>query len=148
MESKRLTIAEKETIERELREALDTLTAGCEKLDMELAFRIFADSPDFLMMGADGSLCDYQTYLKNNVDYLMDCSTFTLTTLQREYRILGSNTAILSWVYKAEAGFKNGERDVFDRAGASFVFRKMKDDLKVVYYHESSLPPRRENSSE
>jgi hypothetical protein len=148
MRSEQLTLAEKELIERELREALDTLITGCEKLDMELAFRIFADSADFLMMGSDGLLCDYQTYLKNSVDYLMDCSTFELTTLQQESRILGRDTAILSWVYKAEAGFKSGERDVFERAGASFVFRKMKDEWKVVYYHESSLPPRRENSSE
>ncbi|MEJ2551613.1 MAG: hypothetical protein P8Z34_13105 [Anaerolineales bacterium] len=31
MRSEQLTLAEKELIERELREALDTLIAGCEK---------------------------------------------------------------------------------------------------------------------
>lgn len=85
MSAEHLLNSEKAKIKKELQEAIHTLIAGCEALDMELAFGIFSNSPDFLMMATDGSLCDYQTYLNNNVDYL--------------------------W--------------------------------KVVYYHESSLPPTR-----
>lgn len=143
MSAEHLLNSEKAKIKKELQEAIHTLIAGCEALDMELAFGIFSNSPDFLMMATDGSLCDYQTYLNNNVDYLMTCSNFTLTTLQKEIRILNRGMAIFSWAYRAEATLKTGERDIVENAGATFVFSKVNDEWKVVYYHESSLPPTR-----
>jgi hypothetical protein len=84
MNAEHLSSSEKERIKKELQGAIKTLIAGCEALDTELAFGIFSNSPDFLMMGTDGSLCDYQTYLNNNIDYLMTCSNFELTTLKEE----------------------------------------------------------------
>lgn len=138
-----LSSSEKERIEDELQAAVDSLIAGCEALDMELAFGAFSDSADFLMMGTDGSLCDYQTYLRNNIEYLMTCSSFELTTLDQEIRVLNRDVAVLSWAYKAEATLKTGERDVVERAGASFVFGRVNGEWKVVYYHESSVPPTR-----
>ena len=141
MNADHLSNSEKETIEKELHAAIDTLIAGCETLDMELAFGIFSNSPDFLMMGTDGSLCDYQTYVNNNIDYLMTCSNFKLTTFKEEIRILRRDLAIFSWAYRAEATLKTGEQDIVENAGATFVFSKVKDEWKVVYYHESSTPP-------
>ena len=108
---------------------------------MDLAFKVFSDSPDFLMMGTGGNLCDYQTYLKDNIDYLKTCSKFELTTFKEEVRVLDRETAVFSWAYKAVATLKTGERDVIDNAGASFLFRKVDGEWKVVYYHESSVPP-------
>ena len=65
-----LSSAEKETIAGEIMGAISNLIRGCETLDMDLAFDLFFDSPDFLMIGTDGKYCDYTTYLKNNIDYL------------------------------------------------------------------------------
>jgi hypothetical protein len=141
--SEHLSSPEKETIEKELHAAIDTLIAGCETLDMELAFAIFSNSPDFLMMSTDGSLCDYQTYLNNNIDYLMTCSRFRLTTFRREVRVLDRDTAVFSWAYGARATLKTGEQDIIENAGATFLFRRVNDEWKVVYYHESSVPPAR-----
>jgi hypothetical protein len=138
-----LSGSEEEKIRNELQEAVSALIAGCEALDMEVAFGAFSSSPEFLMMGTDGSLCDYQTYLRNNIDYLMTCSRFELTTLGQEIRILNRDVAIFSWAYKAEATLTTGERDIVEKAGASFVFNRVNEEWKVVYYHESSLPPTR-----
>ena len=136
-----LSKVEEEAIKAEIKEAIGSLIRGCEILDMELAFAIFLDSPDFLMMGTDGTLCDYATYLKNNIDYLNTCSGFSLTTFKGEIRVLDHETAIYAWAYGAEATLETGERDVIENAGASFIFRKIRDEWKVVYYHESSVPP-------
>ena len=89
METQHISNSDKEKITNEIKEAVNTVIMGCEALDMDLAFSIFSNSPDFLMIGMDGSLCDYQTYLKNNRDYLMTCSSFTLTTLKEEIKIAG-----------------------------------------------------------
>jgi hypothetical protein len=144
MKAQSLSSTEKTEIEGNLQEAIDTLITGCENLDMEMAFQIFSNSPDFLMMATDGTVCDYQTYLNDNVNYLSSCSSFKLTTFQREIRVLDRNTAVLAWAYGAEATLKTGERDIIERAGASFLFKQVEDEWKVVYYHESSVPPRRE----
>jgi len=143
MSPKQLSLAEKEEIERSLRKAIDTLIAGCEAFDMGSAFGVFSDSTTFLMMGTDGSLCDYQTYLRSNVDYLMACSAFKLTTFRDEIRILDRDTALFAWAYKAEATLKTGDQDVVENAGATFVFKRVNDAWKVVYYHESSTPTKR-----
>jgi hypothetical protein len=143
METQHISNSDKEKITNEIKEAVNTVIMGCEALDMDLAFSIFSNSPDFLMIGMDGSLCDYQTYLKNNRDYLMTCSSFTLTTLKEEIKILRRDLAIFAWIYKAEATLKTGEKDIFEKAGATFVFHKIHDEWKVVYYHESTLPPTR-----
>lgn len=143
MNAERLSSSEKEEIKKGLQEAINALIAGCEALDMELAFGMFSKSPDFLMMGTDGSLCDYQTYLNNNIGYLMTCSSFELTTLKEEIRILNRDVAIFSWAYRAKATLKTGEQDIVENAGATFVFSRVNDEWKVVYYHESSLPPTR-----
>ena len=143
MDANSLSSAEQERIKEALRGAINTLIRGCETLDMELAFGVFSNSPDFLMMGTDGSLCNYQTYVDNNIDYLMSCSRFELTTFREEIRILDRDTAIFSWAYGAKATLKTGEQDVIENAGATFVFGKVENEWKVVYYHESSLPATR-----
>ncbi len=90
------------------------------------------------MMGTGGVLCDYKTYLKDNLDYLGSCESFSLQTLNRVVRIIDKVTAVYSWAYRVNAKLKSGEIDNIKNAGASFFFRKIKDEWKVVYYHESS----------
>lgn len=135
--------SEKETISDEIKNAIGNLIRGCETLDMDMAFAIFSNSPDFLMIGTDGSHSDYNSYLRNNITYLQTCSSFRLTTINEEIRVLNHETAIYSWAYRAEATLKTGEIDIVDKAGASFVFRKESEEWKVIYYHESSVPPTR-----
>jgi len=134
---------ERMKIQKEIKEIINTLISGCENLDMEMAFGMFLDAPEFLMMGTDGTLCDYQTYLKNNIDYLTACSSFKLTTYIEETRIYDRETAIYAWAYGVEAILKTGEKDIVPNAGASFIFKKQQGEWKVVYYHESTVPPTR-----
>ena len=122
---------------------INLLIKGCETLNMEMAFKIFKNSPFFLMMGTDGTLCDYNTYINNNINYLKECSNFKLVTYNKEIRILDQNNAIYSWTYGVEATLKTGDKDIIKNAGASFIFKKINSKWEVVYYHESSLPMER-----
>jgi hypothetical protein len=138
-----LPTAELEQIHTEIKSQISTLVVGCETLDMDQAFSIFHKSPEFLMMGTDGSLCDYQTYIQNNINYLLTCSSFQLTTYREEIRVLTREMAVYSWAYGVNAILKTGECDIIENAGASFMFKKINSEWKVVYYHESSSPPKR-----
>jgi len=122
---------------------VDSLIKGCEALNMDKVFEIFWNSPDFRMISMDGSLCDYQTYLGDNIGYLSECSSFELTTFDERIDVLTSDIAIFSWIYQAVAVLRTGEKDVVDKAGASFIFRRIDSQWKVVYYQESTLPPKR-----
>lgn len=135
-----LSGVELEKIRAEIRDVLSRLIAGCERLDMKMAFDVFLDSPDFLMIGADGTPCSHGEYVANNVEYLRNCSSFELTTLSEDIHVLDTGSAVASWVYSAEATLKSGERDVIEKAGATFVFVKRGGEWKVVRYHESALP--------
>ena len=33
------------------------------------------------------------------------------------------------------------EKNIWNKAGASFLFKKISDEWKIIYYHESALPP-------
>lgn len=132
-----------DAIAGEILQLLGDLIKGCETLDMNLAYGMFSRAPEFLMMNTDGSLCDFETYYRNDVDYLGTCAAFRLTTYGTEVRIIDANTAVLAWSYKAEATLKTGERDIVDNAGASFVFVRQDGEWKVAYYHQSTVPFRR-----
>lgn len=138
-----LSHAETDQIKDEITQAVNTVIMGCEALDMGMAFQVFWNSPDFRMISMDGTLCDYHTYVQNNIDYLTTCAQFTLTTRQQEITVFTEMLAICSWIYRVDATLKTGEHDLIEHAGASFVFRKINDEWKVVYYQESTLPPTR-----
>jgi hypothetical protein len=132
---------DKEKIEREIKEEIITLISEFEALNTDAAFNIYDDSADFFMIASDGSCLDYKTFLKCNKNYLENCSSFKLNTIKQEIKILSSDLVLFSWIYKAEATLKTGEKNIWDKAGASFLFNKIDDNWKVIYYHESSLPP-------
>ena len=46
-----LSNSEKEAITKQLKLAIGRLIRGCQTLDMEMAFDVFLDSPDFLARG-------------------------------------------------------------------------------------------------
>src|SRR3989304_4008939 len=95
-----LSQSEKNRIKKEVKEAFDTIIKGCESLDMDMAFKVFHNSPDFYMIGTDCSICDYQTYIDSNINYLKECSNFKLTTFNEEIKYLGRDMVIFSWIYK------------------------------------------------
>ena len=128
-------------IQKEVKEAFNTITEGCESLDMDLAFKVFYNSPDFYMISIDCSICDYQTYINNNINYLKECSNFKLTTFNEKMKLLSEEMVVYSWLYKAEATLKNGDKDIIENAGATLLFKKIDNEWKVIYYHEAALPP-------
>jgi hypothetical protein len=138
---KSLSDSNRKKIEKEIKEEINTLIMKFEVLDTDEAFKIYSDSSDFLMIGSDGSLCDYQTFFNGNKKYLETCSSFKLTTIEEKIKILSSDLVVFSWIYKARAILKTGEQNIWDKAGASFLFKKIDNKWKVIYYHESSLPP-------
>ena len=62
MKAEQLLDSEMERIKEELQGIIGTLIAGCENLDVESAFRVFWNSPDFLMMGSKNAIRHWRRY--------------------------------------------------------------------------------------
>ena len=108
---------------------------------MDLAFKVFSKSPDFFMIAGDGNYYDYQAFFDNNKNYLESCSKFELFTTKLDIKVLSSDLVIVSWLYKAVATLQTGDQDIIEKAGATFLFKRIDTDWIVINYHESSLPP-------
>ena len=139
--SSMITEKEIDIIKNEVKSEIDSLIIGCESLDMHLAFKVFSKSPDFFMIASDGNYYDYQTFFNNNKVYLESCSKFELFTTRLDIKVLTSDLVIVSWLYKAVATLETGDQDIIEKAGATFLFKKLDNEWKVINYHESSLPP-------
>lgn len=135
-------------IKEELHFLISSMISSFESLDCKAAFEVFHNSVDFIMMGTDGTICGYDSYVKNNLSYFDLCEDFKLKTFNKEVRVIDDNTAVYSWAYGVNAKLKSGETDVIDHAGASFLFHRINSNWKVVYYHESTVEWRRIENQE
>jgi ketosteroid isomerase-like protein len=131
-------IPDRERIEREVLATLARLIAGCERLDMELAFGMFDRSDAFRMVAGDGTVCTFDEYYESNVGYLGQCESFQLETVQANVLVLRSDLAVLTWSYRVKATLQSGAQDRIGRAGATFLLELRDGEWKVVRYHESS----------
>lgn len=99
------------------------------------------------MIGIDCSICDYQSYINNNINYFKECSDFKLTTFNEEIKYHCRDMVIFSWIYKAEATLKTVDKGIYEKAGATFLFKKINYEWKVIYYRVAALPPKKISKS-
>ncbi|MBN1406255.1 MAG: nuclear transport factor 2 family protein [Calditrichaceae bacterium] len=133
---------DEKTIINEIDQILDDLSASYELLDVERSFSFFSDDPDFFMIGSDGLIYDHETFYMANKMYFNECSKFELITYFKDIKVLTNTLVLVTWHYKAIATRFTGGREIFDPAGATFLFRKIDGQWKVVNYQESAQAPK------
>jgi len=138
-----LSESEISEIQDEIKKEIDLLITGCETLDMDMAFKVFSRDTDFFMIASDGRDYDFQSFFNNNKDYLDSCIKFELFTRKLDIKVLTSDIVVVSWLYKTVATLKEGNQDIFENAGATFLFKRVYDNWAVINYQESTLPPER-----
>lgn len=131
---------DEKTIINEIDEALDDLIASFEAMDIEASFSFFSDDPDFFMIGSDGLIYDHETFYNANKMFFKECSKFELITYFKDIKVLTNDLVLVSWHYKAIVSRLTGSRDVFDTAGATFLFARTDGPWKVVNYQDSTFP--------
>ena len=82
------------------------------------------------MIASDGYFYNYKTFLNNNKNYFEICSNFKLTTVKQEIKVLSDDSALVSWIYKVIATLKTGEQDIWEKAGATFLFKKINQSAR------------------
>jgi len=136
-----LTETEKTTIKNEVKTAFHAMVDACNKIDLNSALQLYWNSPSFLGISSDGIIFDYQQFKKANEDYFAAVASQNFITIKEYISFLGDDLIVYAWQGSNEAMLKTGEKMTFSNFGATSLLKKIEGLWKVIYYHESAMPP-------
>ena len=138
---KPLTDAEKETIKNEVRKDFNAMIEACNKLDVETALTYYLDSPDFMGIGPDGVIMDFAQFKKANEDMSPVVKSMQFTNIREDFKVLGNDQILYIYQYNAELILNSGEKIAYNKIAMTSLCKKVEGVWKIVFYHESGLPP-------
>lgn len=129
---------EKERIKAEVKEVINSLTAGCEQVNLDIVYGTYYDSPDFRYI-YNGNIFEYKDIV-NAMQPLFDTMTGQKFTFFNEYyNILDRSTVLYTANCKLIAYFKDGHITVADPGAAQFILKKIGREWKIIYSVESTV---------
>jgi ketosteroid isomerase-like protein len=140
-EPAQLTPQEQDAAKKEIREVVNLIVQAANKMDLEALMQPYLNSPDFIVCNTDGSMGDYQGAKNGAAETFKSLAALKYTTVKEEFRFLPNNIVICAWLGTCEMTLKTGEHSKIDTYAVTFVFRKIDNQWKVIYSHESALPP-------
>jgi ketosteroid isomerase-like protein len=136
-----MTPQEQDLAKEEINKILNQQLEAASKLDAEALLQSYADSPDFILLSTTGAMVDYQGTKNGTAEIYKSLSALKFTTIKTEFRFLPGNIVICAWLGKCDAAFKTGERAMIDSYAITFVFKKLDNQWKIIYAHESASSP-------
>jgi hypothetical protein len=141
-----MTPQEQGVAKKGLTEAVNAIIQGLEKMDAEVLFQSYSNSPDFILFTTDGSMADYQLAKSHNAAWFKSLSLLKVTTVKEEFRFLPGNDVVCAWRATFAMILKTGRELKMDFA-ITFVFNKSENRWKVVYQQTSAIQPAPEKPS-
>jgi ketosteroid isomerase-like protein len=135
-----MTTQEQVTAKKEIKEVVNLIFQGLEKLDVEKAFQPYLNTSDFILFTVYGNMVDYQGAKNEHTAWFKTLSSIKVTTIREKFRFLPDNTVIYPWFGKFEITLKAGQQVTVD-FGVTMIFRKINNQWKVVYQQTSQVPP-------
>jgi ketosteroid isomerase-like protein len=135
-----MTLQDQEVAKKELTDAVNAIVQGLEKMDTEVLFQSYSNSPDFILFTTDGSMVNYQAAKNHHFGWFKSLSSLKVTTVASEFRFLSGNIAVCAWCSRFEMMLKAGGNAKMDFA-ITLIFEKIDNHWKVVYQQTSALPP-------
>jgi hypothetical protein len=135
-----MTTQEQVTAKKEIKEVVNLIFQGLEKLDVEKAFQPYLNTSDFILFTVYGNMIDYQGAKNEHAAWFKTLSSIKVTTIREKFRFLPDNIVIYPWLGKFEMALKTGQQVTVD-FGVTMIFRKINNQWKVVYQQTSQVPP-------
>ena len=101
----------------------------------------YAETPDFLAISADGVIRNYPRFAEICKQYYNSLKEQKLATTHETFQVLDDFTVLLCWSGNIDAYFKNGDIMKMQNYTVTYLFRKIGGRWKIIYAHESALPP-------
>ena len=124
-------------IKKDVAAATDTIVARFNRGDLNGALAIYHESPEFVMLGADGAKLDYAANKKASVDMVASAASIAITTKSHDCSVMTPELAICAWTGTEEVVLKAGDTVTYAPFAVTLVYKKFDDQWKVTYSHES-----------
>jgi hypothetical protein len=136
----RLTDAQKAAISQEVVQAVKPLFAAAEKLDVDGLMKLCEDGPDLAFAMSDGKTFKGPELRQATADVFKLFSSQKLVTKSERVMVLGPDTALYLWTGCNDMVQKDGAVLRSDPYAATYLYRKVGNEWKFAYGHESGLP--------
>jgi ketosteroid isomerase-like protein len=140
-EPAQMTPQEQEAAKKEIGEVLDHLLQAASTRDAEALMQSYSSSSDLILLTTEGSMVDYQAAKNGAAEMYKSLTALEFTTVKNEFRFLPDNTVICAWLGKCGITYMTGERATIDAYAITFVLKKLDNQWKIVYSHESASQP-------
>lgn len=128
-------------IRQEVGQVMQDYTAACEHIDCAAALSFAADVPEFRYADTDGKQYDYAGFKKLVAEFFAGFSAQKATTRNQDILVLDPDTALVIWHGAIDLTQKDGSVLRADPYNATFLFKRLGGTWKIVFQHESGLPP-------
>jgi hypothetical protein len=135
-----MTPQEKETAQKEIAGIVDGIVRGCNQLDVQEALKPYSDSPNFVAVNTDGSVVDHEGFKTINAELFKAVSSFKFTTTKEDFRFLGDNLVLCTWIGRSEVVLKSGEHSRIPAFATTLLLSKVNNEWKIIYSHQSASP--------
>jgi hypothetical protein len=108
------------------------------RLDGNGFLAYFHDSPEFVAYYPDGSRSDFQTFKKAMLDFCSSGGTARVMDQSEEFTVLTKEYVVCSFTGKSELTTNTGDKVIYNSYAATWIFRNMSGEWRIVYSHESA----------
>lgn len=140
-ESSELTSKEKETIKKEISAQVEKIVKGAGQLNIEMAMSPYSNASDFLVVNPDGTFLDYNGMKEANTESFKQLNSMKFVTKNEQFKFLTKNKVLLTWYGQNEFEMKTGEKMKIESYVGTMLFKKIDNEWKIVYAHESASSP-------
>jgi len=131
---------EKDQIRNELMKVTDNFMTTIINKDLDGLMNFCQESPEWITLNADGTSWDYKTARQAFVSIFDSTASFKWTRIRQEFNIISREVVITALFSKEETIMKSGDRITYDSHAYTIVFRKISDQWKMIYSHDSGIP--------
>jgi len=128
-------------IKHEIAQTAQGLFGAFSHADIDGILSFYADDPEFRAIEPDGKVTDSAAFRKSTREFFAGVASESIQTRSQDIRIIDPDTAILTWNGGFQTRMKDGTTVGCDSYGATFVFRRIGKDWKIIHDHESGVPP-------
>ena len=135
-----MTPQELEGVKKEIKVICDQMLAAVNKLDLDVFFKDFSNSPEFLFVGTDGKSFDFQSYVEMSKEYIKPLSASSFILNKTDFRVLSNDLMLNIMNGTWDLTLPDGNHVIFDTYTITYLLKKIDNQWKVIFVQESASP--------
>jgi len=136
-----LSQTDKDQITKDVEATVQLIIDGWNSKDVNTAFALFSNSPDFTYIGVDGSIVNYSELINMAKELFPTWKDAKFTLIENKIRIINSDLVIASVIYSGEVTSQDSTFVKYPKVGNTFILNRTDDKWIVTHWQESSLAP-------